>query len=117
MCHGSPLDPDLYLYPDSENELFDKCDAVDMDFVLIGHSHYSFIYRNKNSTLVNVGSVGQSRNMGGVAYWGVINTKNKCFEQKATPYDVSPLVKEVEQIDPKINYLKEILLRNRNNEK
>ena len=88
-----------------------------MDFVLTGHSHYSFIHRNQNSTLINVGSVGQSRNMGGVAYWGVINTKNKCFEQKATPYDFSLLVKEVELIDPKINYLKEILLRNRNNEK
>ena len=112
MCHGSPWDPDLYLYPDSEGEILDKCNVKDVDFVLTGHSHYPFVYRNQNSVLINVGSVGQSRNMGGLASWVLINTTNKCFELKATPYNITPLLKEIEIIDPEITYLKDILTRN-----
>lgn len=115
MCHGSPWDTDFYLYPDTKKEILDKCDTNDADFVLIGHSHYSFVHRNKNSTLINIGSVGQSRYMGGIANWVLINSINKTFELKATPYAISALLKEVEQIDPEIHYLKEILLRNNGN--
>ncbi len=92
MYHGSPMDPGQYLYPTTEKNILDNCDSSRCDFVLIGHSHYSFVHRNKNSTLINVGSVGQSRSMGGVAYWAIIHTENKSFEIKATAYDVRPLL-------------------------
>ena len=79
LNHGTPWSIDEYLYPDAAAEKLEQCNAVDHDFVLIGHSHYSFSYRCSNSTLINCGSVGQSRQKGGLAGWSVINTKNKSF--------------------------------------
>jgi putative phosphoesterase len=112
MCHGSPLDPDQYLYPNTERGILEKCDNAFCDFVFTGHSHYSFIYRNEKSTLINVGSVGQSRSMGGLACWAIINTENKSFEMKTTPYDIRILLTEIENTDPGVPYLKNVLLRN-----
>ncbi len=114
MYHGSPWNHDQYLYPDAPTEILDQCNDEESDFVLIGHSHYPFVYRNTNSTLVNVGSVGQSRIMGGIANWALIDTANKSLQMKATPYETKELLAEVNQIDPDINYLKDILTRNRN---
>lgn len=113
MCHGSPWDADHYLYPDAKPEVLEKCDRSDVDFVLAGHSHYQFMHRNQHSTFINVGSVGQSRTVGGIANWVMVNTTNKSVEMKATPYDTTALEKEVDLIDPNVAYLKEILKRNR----
>ena len=79
MCHGSPWSIDYYVYPDCDKEILEKCDSKVHDFVLIGHSHYSFAIRNENSILINPGSVGQSRQTGGKASWCVINTDNQLF--------------------------------------
>lgn len=112
MCHGSNWDPNYYLYPDTSIKVLEKCNEPAMDFVVIGHSHYQFAYRNTKSTLINVGSVGQSRSVGGVANWAVINTLNKSFELKSTTYDTSRLLQEIKRVNPKVNYLQEILKRN-----
>ena len=53
-------------------------------YVLIGHSHYPFVYPNKNSLLINVGSVGQSRLIGGIASWALFNTKSNTFQLRST---------------------------------
>jgi predicted phosphodiesterase len=82
-----------------------------VDFVLIGHSHYAFSKSNKYSTLINVGSVGQSRNQSGFAQWTLINSKTKVFEMRSTPYDATNLIAEVELQDPDNVYLKEVLNR------
>lgn len=111
LNHGSPTSIDEYLYPDAPSEKLEKCNSIDHDFVLIGHSHYSFSYRCKDSVLINCGSVGQSRQKGGLAYWAVVNTSNRSFQMKMTPYDTSKLLSEVAFFDPKIAYLKNILER------
>ena len=49
MCHGSPWSNDFYVYPDSENEIIEKCDSIEHDFVLIGHSHYAFPLKMKTA--------------------------------------------------------------------
>ena len=82
-----------------------------VDFVLIGHSHYQFIHRNTDSLLVNVGSVGQSRSTGGLAQWAMVNTLSKSVQLMSTPYDASELIKQSTQIDFKIPYLREVLTR------
>lgn len=111
MNHGSPRKIDQYIYPDTEKQVLENCDSINDDFVLIGHSHYSFCYRCKNSVLINCGSVGQSRQNGGLAYWAVINTANKSFEIKATPYDTKELIQEVKQFDPANEYAYNVLIR------
>ena len=111
MCHGSPWSNDHYVYPDSDYETILKCDSKEHDFVLIGHSHYAFAIKNANSILLNPGSVGQSRQMGGKASWAIINTKNGSFQLLTTDYEVEKLMSEVEEKDADIKYLAEILIR------
>lgn len=111
MCHGSPWSNDYYIYPDCDNETIRKCDSKEHDFVLIGHSHYAFAFKNANSILINPGSVGQSRQMGGKASWAIINTINGCFQLLTTDYEVEKLLSEIEEKDADIKYLSEILIR------
>lgn len=113
MCHGSPWSSDCYLYPDTSKEVLDKFEQSDADVVLIGHSHYAFLYKGRKSILINSGSVGQNRNIGGLASWAIINTDNRSIQIKATPYDVKHLIEEIETLEPDNSYLKNILTRNR----
>lgn len=111
LNHGSPSRIDEYIYPDASLAQLEKCDSAEHDFVLIGHSHYSFSFRCRNSTLINCGSVGQSRQNGGLAYWAVINTANKSYEIKATPYDTLELLEEIKLYESNFGYSSKILLR------
>jgi len=111
MSHGAPWSIDYYVYPDCDKEILEKCDSKEHDFVLIGHSHYSFAYRNENSILINPGSVGQSRQTGGKASWCVINTDNHCFQFFSTDYSTETLIKDIIEKDPEIEYLTKVLKR------
>jgi len=111
LNHGSPESIDEYLYPDSSSEKLEKSNSNMHDFVLVGHSHYSFSFRCSNSTLINCGSVGQSRQKGGHAYWVVINTDNKSYEVKVSSYNPGKLIEEIEKIESKIGYSSKVLLR------
>ena len=101
----------MNIYPDASITQLEKCDSLEHDFVLIGHSHYSFSFRCAHSTLINSGSVGQSRQKGGLAYWTVINTYNKSFEVKITPYDTQRLLEEINTFESKVGYSSKILRR------
>ncbi len=111
LNHGSPESIDEYIYPDAPVEKLERCNSDEYDFVLIGHSHYAFSYQCTNSMLINCGSVGQSRQKGGVAYWATVDTKDKGFAINTTPYDISGLLADVKENDPKAEYSYKILLR------
>lgn len=112
MSHGSPWSNDYYIYPDCDWATVNKCDSIKHDFVLIGHSHYAFAFKNENSILINPGSVGQSRQIGGKASWCIINTENRCFQMFSTDYNVQNLLAEIREKDEDISYLKSVLMRN-----
>jgi putative phosphoesterase len=114
MCHGSPWDKNLYLYPDTNVEILNMASETGVDIVLIGHSHYQFLHSSKNTILLNPGSVGQSRSTGGLADWAIINTRNKVIQLRSTLYDTTSLITEVVETDPENAYLKNVLTRNRN---
>lgn len=111
MNHGSPWCLNEYLYPDSDINILSKCDSPQHDFVFIGHSHYPFAFKCSNSMLINCGSVGQSREKGGIANWVLLNTTNGCFQMKGTIYDVTPLLNEVHTLDRNNDYSYKILKR------
>ena len=111
MCHGSPWSNDYYIYPDSKEEIILKCDSKDHDFVLIGHSHYAFAIENTNSILINPGSVGQSRQVGGKASWAIIDTENESFQFKITDYCTDKLLSEIFEKDREAAYLSTVLQR------
>ena len=112
MSHGSPWSNDFYIYPDCDVATVKKCDSIIHDFVLIGHSHYAFAFKNENSILINPGSVGQSRQTGGKASWCIINTENGCFQMLSTDYNVENLIAEIAEKDGDISYLTKVLIRN-----
>jgi putative phosphoesterase len=111
MCHGSPWSNDFYIYPDCKNEIVIKCDSKEHDVVLIGHSHYPFAIKTGHSILINPGSVGQSRQVGGKANWTILNTKNGCFQMMVTDYNTANLLNEIEKRDADIKYLSDVLKR------
>lgn len=95
LCHGAPGSPDRYVYPDTDAEqLRALCDDA-FDFVFAGHTHYPFVFGAGRCTLVNVGSVGQSKDIGGLAAWGMLDTSNRAFVQFRTPYDLALVEKAV----------------------
>lgn len=111
LCHGAPWDASFYLYPDTSKEILAKCDRGDIDFVFVGHSHYAFINRTGNTLVVNAGSVGQLRSMGGMASWVLFDTENGSIQMKMTPYEVEPLYRIAMDTDPEVAYLRNILKR------
>ena len=111
LNHGTPWDSDEYLYPDGTIEKFKQCNSKQHDFVLMGHTHYSFTHQGENSIILNPGSVGQSREQGGYAYWALVDTKEKSHFIKKTKYDTNSLTQEVNFIDPNILYNLNILTR------
>ncbi len=112
LCHGSPWDPDVYIYPNSPEEILERVCQRESDFVFLGHSHYPFAFSRGNTTAINVGSVGQARDRGGFASWATLDTVSRTFTLRLTPYETDELIAEVKQTDPHRKYLYEVLERN-----
>jgi len=115
LCHGSPNNKDQYIYPDASLKVLNAIDIEKTDFILNGHTHYPMIFKGKNSLFINVGSVGQSRTVGGIANWGIINTENSVYVPQNTPYDISEAEKELNLFKEDKEYLFKILKRNNKN--
>lgn len=111
LCHGSPESTDEYLYPDTEKTVFENYAALSYDVVLMGHTHYPFYAAYGRTVFVNPGSVGQSRVAGGIASWCVFDTDNGAVSPKATAYDISPVLAEVNRLDAGNDYLGAVLRR------
>jgi putative phosphoesterase len=111
LAHGSPQDPDEYIYPDARDEIKRRCLGVDADFVFLGHTHRPFIYEHAGKHLINVGSVGQARDHGGYASWAVLDTGARTVELRKTPYDIRSVVAEAMEFDPHLPFLVDVLKR------
>jgi predicted phosphodiesterase len=111
LCHGSPWDPDCYIYPDAPEDVLGKCAVPDADFVLMGHTHHPFVFRTGTALVANVGAVGLPRDGGGMASWAVIDTANKAMIFKKTQYDFSDIIEEVKEMDPDLPQLHEVFRR------
>ena len=111
LNHGSPNNQDEYLYPNSGKDILERCNSSTEDFVLVGHSHYAFEYKCRNSILLNVGSVGQNRKKSGIASWGLINSVTSEYNLMETVYDTEKVFKEAKMRDPGIKYNSDILKR------
>ncbi|NQX82848.1 MAG: metallophosphoesterase family protein, partial [Flavobacteriaceae bacterium] len=111
LYHGSNFDSDFYVYPTEDRGVLDEFSKSDSDVIFIGHSHYPFMFNSGGKTIINVGSVGQSRVVGGIASWGVFDTSNSVYIPKTTLYDVSKVIEKIEELE-KGKYLELILKRN-----
>jgi putative phosphoesterase len=77
MVHGSPWAPHLdYLTPTSPQ--LGRCPELDVDFLVVGHSHLPFATRRGRTLVVNPGSIGQSDQpeMGDDVSFAVLDTES-----------------------------------------
>lgn len=111
LCHGTPWDNDVYVYPDAEQALLEKCALPEYDIVIMGHTHYPMIKKVANTQLVNPGSVGQPRNRKPGAHWALLDTDTKEITLHNEAYDASSLIADVKLRHPELPYLAEVLTR------
>jgi putative phosphoesterase len=115
LCHSSPIKKNDYIYPDcnyqKRKELFD----LDYDCIFMGHSHYQYVFNKSNQIIVNPGSIGQSREVGGYSFWAIIKIANNEMdvELKQTEYDVTEVESMAKKIDPDVPYIYNILRRHK----
>lgn len=113
LCHGTPWDPDAYVYPDTPLTEIARFASEGHDAVFAGHTHHPLVRNEGSCLIVNPGSVGQSRISGGVAQWGILNLANRVYTPRATLYDTAPLKAQIAGHDPHHPYLAHVLDRNR----
>jgi putative phosphoesterase len=111
LCHGSPRDPDEYVYPDANAAKLEACRVAGADLVLMGHTHYPMLAAGERPLLLNPGSVGQARDRGGFACWCRIDTDTHVVVLERTPYDTRALIEEARRRDRHLPYLADVLER------
>ncbi|AKR43491.1 metallophosphoesterase [Methylophilus sp. TWE2] len=111
LCHGSPWDNDIYIYPDTDLQIFDGFKVEDFDLIVLGHTHYPMSKMIGNTLVVNPGSVGQPRNRQPGAQWAIYDTDTNTVEFRCEAYDPTYLIHECIKNDPELPYLHEVLTR------
>jgi len=95
LTHATPTDNLFkYLPPDSPDYVWEReLEGVDADFVLLGHTHISMIKRIGKTTVINPGSVGQSKDVPAVASYAVWNDGE--IEIKRVAYDINKTIEKI----------------------
>ncbi len=114
LAHSSPLKPELWLYIMSQTDAIENYQSMEGDVCFIGHSHQPIIMefsgpesvrasRDPFMTLdqdkkyiINVGSVGQPRDLNPDACWTIFDSEIGSVEFHRTPYDIQAVQKKME---------------------
>lgn len=98
VVHGSPSDPDKYVYPGDVDQAFvEKNLEQDCDILIMGHTHVPFTEKFEDTVIMNPGSVGQPRDGDPRASYAVIDTGEMEVEIERVEYEVDKVVDEVEE--------------------
>ena len=113
LCHGSPWDRDIYIYPDADEGVVNKMFEYDPDFdvLVYGHTHYPVIWEKNKKKIINPGSVGQPRDRKPGAAWALWDTDTNDVTFYRENYDVDPVIEMCRKYNPDIKYLVEVLVR------
>jgi putative phosphoesterase len=110
LHHGSLGSTDTYLYPDSSPALL-EANFSTCDFTIFGHTHYPFLHHRGKQIMMNPGSVGQPRDVGGMASFAIINLDNRTIQPRRVSFDVNAVIEAARNIDPALQYLWKIMER------
>lgn len=64
MVHANPFAPD-YAYLDADDPVFDRCDELGADYLVLGHTHVPRASRHGRTLVINPGSLTFSRDADG----------------------------------------------------
>ncbi|MFA4956640.1 MAG: metallophosphoesterase family protein [Candidatus Methanoperedens sp.] len=93
LVHGSPNDPDEYVYPeDVEPGLLTMTSS---DILVLGHTHIQFKKQFNEGIIVNPGSVGQPRDKDPASAFAILDTDTKRIELERTEYDVEKVIEDM----------------------
>ena len=86
MFHGSPSDPDEYVFEyDVDDDLLRSAEA---DVLILGHTHVPCVKKLSRGLFINPGSVGQPRDGEWKASFAILDTDtNECIIERV-PYDL-----------------------------
>ncbi|MBN1881991.1 MAG: metallophosphoesterase family protein [Deltaproteobacteria bacterium] len=108
MYHGAPWDPlEGRVYPDFKD--LERFGDVDVDIVLLGHTHYPMKLTYKDKLIVNPGSIGQPRDRILSASYALLNTHSGEVEHQRIEYDPHVIIEDAKKNDPDNRYLVEVL--------
>ncbi len=101
LYHGSPWDHLYgYVYPWMGDSL--KTSGIlgndDGDFFIVGHSHYQFLITKGGKTFINPGSIGQPRDIKGLASYLILDTEDDSKIFKRVRYEREPIIQELEKL-------------------
>ncbi|WP_337860314.1 metallophosphoesterase family protein [Ferroplasma sp.] len=94
MAHASPYNNlDGYLFANEAEKVFrDKQFFDGHDYILIGHTHFMMLYRNK---IINPGSVGQPRDFTGKPSYVIIDTDDSSIAFKRVKYNSEKMLEKL----------------------
>lgn len=78
----------------------------------MGHTHYPFIFSYNNCIIANPGSVGQPRDISGLASFIILDTSNHAIVFRRVPFETNNLIKLVAKKDPNLPYNWKVLSKN-----
>lgn len=86
VFHGSPTDPNEYVYEDSAGE--QMLEETGCELLVLGHTHVPFARRYGTGLVVNPGSVGQPRDGDPRGCFAVVDTRQLSCEIRRFEYAV-----------------------------
>ncbi len=93
MVHGSPHDPEEYVYP--EDAIPGFISEVDTDILVLGHTHVQFIREYPEGIILNPGSIGQPRDGNPDAGFAILDTDPGKVKLKRIGYDIEKVIDDI----------------------
>ena len=110
ISHGAPWQFDCYIYPDSEENLWEKFLSFEESIFIVGNTHHQLIKRYRGKLILNPGSVGQSRTDSGAAQWAEIELSNLDITFKSLSYNTGKTLEKCMRLDPNLELLRKYLI-------
>ena len=99
IFHGGPSEYlEQRLYPDSIEEINQIAKEINYDYLIIGHTHYQFLYETNRKVIINPGSLGQPRDGKGFSYCLLDTSTGSCIF-KSVDVEITTLLRSVEEND------------------
>lgn len=111
LAHGAPWDTNTYIYPDADEEVWDRLAEINATFVVLGHTHYQYSRRAGSTLVINPGSVGQPRDRKPGAAWSILDTETGAIEHRRESYDIEQVAADARRRDPDLLFLWTVLSR------
>lgn len=112
FTHGSPASFFDYIYPGMSGEKLEEyTSGVNVDFLVVGHTHKHAILRSSNVTILNPGSTGQPRDRDWRASCMVFDTDSGTQEIIRLDYDIETTCRKIRSSMPHADELIAILKR------